>query len=102
MAHRVIDISKYAQEIIDQEVDFVDVLEGGESVSSGSVEAYNNEGTDITTSLIPGGASVSTTKVTYQITNYGNAGEVYALYVFATLNTGEKNGQLLRLKNQSL
>ena len=102
MAHRVIDVTKYAQEIIDQEVDFVDVLEGGESVSSGAVEAYNNEGTDVTSSLIPGGASVSTTKVTYQIVAYGNAGEVFALYVLATLNTGEKIGQLLRVKLQSL
>ena len=89
-------IEKYASEVIDQAVDFSGVLASGESVSSGDIEIYELDGTDVTSTLCSGGASVSDDSVTYRL-SAGTSGETYHVYAYATLNTGEKLGQCLRM-----
>ena len=97
MADRDITAEKYQEEIIDQGVDFVNILSGSDSVSSGTVVVTDRNGTDVTSTLVTGSAAVNGTQVYYRLAAAGTAGQVYNVFVTATLNTGEKISQLIKL-----
>jgi len=97
MAVRAINIEKYVDEILDQSVDFEDVLADGESVSSGAVKIKDSTDTDVTSTLAPAGGSSSGTSVEYRLAAAGTAGMTYSVYALATLNTGEVLGQRFRM-----
>jgi len=96
MADRDITAEKYVDESIDQGVDFGTILTGGDSISSGAVIVKNNQGTDVTSTFVPSGASVNGTQVIYRLVDVGPVGP-YDVFVTATLNTGEKIGQKIIL-----
>ena len=97
MADRDIRAEKYQPEIIDQGVDFVNILEGGDSISSGTVVVTDSQGNDVTSTLVTGSAAVNGTEVYYRLAAAGTAGQTYNVFVTATLNTGEKISQLIKL-----
>ena len=97
MADRDIRAEKYQPEIIDQGVDFVNILEGGDSISSGTVVVTDSQGNDVTSTLVSVAAAVNGTEVYYRLAAAGTAGQTYNVFVTATLNTGEKISQLIKL-----
>lgn len=97
MFTRYIPIEKYAQEIIDQGVDFAPVLKGSESVTGAAVVVVDVDGNDVTTTLVVGSASQDGSIVQYRLADAGDPGATYHIYALATLDTGEVLGQLLRM-----
>lgn len=97
MFTRYTPIEKYADEVIDQAINFAGVLDDGESVSSGEVKILDLESTDVTSTLCPGGASTSGDSVTYRLVAAGTPGMTYHVYALATLDTGEVLGECMRM-----
>ncbi len=97
MFTRFIPFEKYADEVIDQGVDFAGVLQGSESVTAAGVKAVDVEGSDVTSTLIPDPASLDGSIVQYRLVAAGIPGYTYHIYALATLDTGEVLGQLLRM-----
>jgi hypothetical protein len=96
MGRTIIRFIKYQSEYIPQAVDFVNVLEGAESIQSASVTAYDRSGNDVTSTLIDGTASINGTAIEYVVQD-GTAGDYYWIDVEATLDTSEVAIQRLRM-----
>ena len=97
MFTRFIPMQKYADEVIDQAVDFSGVLADGESVTGGGLKIVDVDANDVTSTLAPAGGSYSGSSVTYRLVAAGTVGMIYHVYALATLNTGEVLGQCLRM-----
>ena len=95
MARTVLHFDKYASEDIAQTVDFVDVLEGGESISSRSVTAVDESGAAAAGIIASVGGTGS--QVTYRVSG-GTPGEFYYIDVEVTLNTTEVHVQRLKMQ----
>lgn len=96
MGRTVIPFDKYGTEIVNQVVDFADVLEPGETISVRGVKAMKfTDHSDVTSSLITniGGTG---TEVTYTV-SAGDVGQSYWLDVSATLNNAEVLVQRFRM-----
>lgn len=98
MSYRVVPlIEKLPEEIFTTEVDFVDVLGESETISSAAVTVVERDtGTDVSGTLLSGSPSVVGTAVRYDLRN-GEEGISYMVAVVATLNTGEKREQWVRV-----
>jgi hypothetical protein len=93
----IIRFIKYANEYIPQAVDFVNVLEGLETIQSASVTAYEvGTNTEVTSTIIDGTASINGTAVEYTVQD-GTAGVSYWIDVEATFDTSEVAIQRLRM-----
>jgi len=99
MSRVILTTCKYENEILDQSVDFVNVLDAGETISSRAVTAKEQpSGTDMASMLSSVGGSGS--QVSYTISG-GTAGKTYFLDVAATLNTSEVRIQRVQLQVES-
>ncbi|MFH1667869.1 MAG: DnaT-like ssDNA-binding protein [Candidatus Komeilibacteria bacterium] len=79
---------KFTGETFDIEYDFTKDLTGGQTLSSCTASVYDSAGTDVTTTLIPSGTSVSTPDVTFTIVA-GTAGETYEVKVAGVSSTSK-------------
>jgi hypothetical protein len=94
---RVIPFEKYVYEITDQGVDFGPVLESGEVSSAAGIKVVDAAANDVTSTLVPGGASLDGDIVTYRLADEGTPGMTYFIYALLTLGSGEVLGQCLRM-----
>ena len=79
---------KFTGETFDIEYDFTKDLTGGQTLSSCTASVYDSAGTDVTTTLIPSGTSISTPDVTFTIVA-GTAGETYEVKVAGVSSTSK-------------
>jgi hypothetical protein len=93
----IIRFTKFVNEYIPQGVDFVNVLDGSETIQSASVVVYEGgSNTDVTSTIIDGSASINGTIVQYNVQD-GTAGAYYWIDVVATFDTSEVAIQRLRM-----
>ena len=89
---------KYPNEVINQAVDFTEILDTGETIITATVTAKRYDtGADATSDVINGSPTVLTgTSVSYQLTG-GTASLTYILNVSATLDSAEIYSQRIRM-----
>lgn len=87
---------KYPNEVITQAVDFVEVLDAGETITTSSVTAVRLDTGASASEVLNGGSSINGTTVSYQVAN-GTASISYILSVNATLDSSEIYTQKIQM-----
>jgi len=87
MGRTILRFQKFATERVEQALDFVKVLEAGETITGRSISAQDEDGTDVT-GTVTEAPSGSGTIVQY-VLKAGTPGNKYIVDVAATLNTTE-------------
>lgn len=90
------DCTKYASEIVGQSMTWPDSILAGRTISARDIKAWDSSKNDVTGTLVPGGAGGSGSQITWTVLG-GTPSNVYFLDAIATLNTGEKSIQRIRM-----
>ena len=88
--------TKYATEIVNQSMTWPDSILAGRTITAREVKAWDESKNDVTSTLVPGGAAGSGSEITWTVQG-GTPSEVYFIDAIATLNTGEKSTQRIRM-----
>jgi hypothetical protein len=88
--------TKYATEIVAQSMTWPDSILAGRTITAREVKAWDESKNDVTATLVPGGSGGAGAQITWTVQG-GTPSEVYFIDAIATLNTGEKSTQRLRM-----
>jgi hypothetical protein len=95
-------VQKYPVEVFLEQVDFTDVLNAGESISTADVTAKNaRSGADTTTEMISGISIVVGDIIQYTLSG-GELDERYIVVASATLNNGQVIAQRVQVNVPAL
>ena len=92
----ILPVDKYTNEKLGQSIDFQDVMEAGETITSRDVKIQDANGADVTGTLLDGAITGSGSLVVFTL-HQGTAGLTYWVDTEVTLNTGEIHNQRMRV-----